>query len=149
MRSAAPTPDAYIAELDPERACEIRRVRDLVNSVIQPGFDERMAFGMISWDVPLEISGPTYNKQPLVYVALAAQKRHNALYLTCAYASPERSKRLADAFAAADKTLDMGKSCMRFRRADDLELDAIAAEIGSMTPVDFAAFANAARQPSS
>ena len=60
---------------------------------------ESMGWGMISWDVPLEVSGPTYNGQPLVYAGLAAQKNHNALYLYCVYASPERSERLKAAFA--------------------------------------------------
>ena len=92
---------------------------------------------MISWEVPIEVSGPTYNKQPLVYAGLAAQKNYNALYLNCVYGSPERSQRLANAFAEAGLKLDMGKSCIRFRTADDLALDAIAREIGSMTPQEF------------
>jgi hypothetical protein len=100
---------------------------------------------MISWEVPLEVSGPTYNKQPLVYAALAAQKNHNALYLNCVYVSEDRSRRLATAFADAGLRLDMGKSCIRFRRADDLELAAIAREVASMTPEEFAAIAPPAR----
>ena len=140
-RSSALTPDAYLAELEPERAAEIGRVREAVNAAMPDGFCERMAWGMISWEVPLEVSGPTYNKQPLVYAALAAQKNHNALYLHCVYASPERSRRLANAFADAGLKLDMGKSCVRFRKADDLALDAISLEIASMTPEEFAALA--------
>jgi hypothetical protein len=137
-RSDASTPDAYLAELDPERAVELGRVRDAVNAAIPDGFVERMAWGMISWEVPIEVSGPTYNKQPLVYAALAAQKNYNALYLNCVYASAERTGRLREAFAAAGKKLDMGKSCIRFKDADDLPLDAIAREIGSTTPEQFA-----------
>ena len=145
VRSSAGTPDDYLAELEPERATEIARVRDAVNAAIPDGFEERMAWGMISWEVPLEVSGPTYNKQPLVYAALAAQKNHNALYLNCVYASAGRSERLARAFADAGLKLDMGKSCIRFRKADELELTAIAREVGSMTPSEFAAAAPPAR----
>ena len=145
VRSSAGTPDDYLAELEPARAAEIARVRDAVNAAIPDGFEERMAWGMISWEVPLEVSGPTYNKQPLVYAALAAQKNHNALYLNCVYGSAERSERLAKAFAGAGLKLDMGKSCIRFRKADDLELTAIAREVGSMTPSEFAAAAPPAR----
>jgi hypothetical protein len=141
VRSTAPTPDAYLAELDPGRAAELGRVRDAVNAAMPDGFRERMAWGMICWEVPLEMSGPTYNKQPLVYAALAAQKNYNALYLNCVYASPDRSERLAAAFADAGLKLDMGKSCIRFRRADQLALDAISTEIASMTPREFAALA--------
>ena len=137
-RSDAATPDAYLAELEPGRAAELRRVRDTVNAAMPNGYVERMAWGMISWEVPMEVSGPTYNKQPLVYAALAAQKNYNALYVNCAYASAERTEQLRRAFADAGKKLDMGKSCIRFQRADDLPLDAIAREIGSTTPEEFA-----------
>jgi uncharacterized protein YdhG (YjbR/CyaY superfamily) len=137
-RSDAATPDAYLAELEPDRAAELGRVRDAVNAAMPDGYVERMAWGMISWEVPFDVSGPTYNKQPLVYAALAAQKNYNALYLNCAYASAERTEQLRRAFADAGKKLDMGKSCIRFQRADDLPLDAIAREIGSTTPEEFA-----------
>ena len=144
-RSDAATADAYLAELGPERAAELRRVRDAVNAAMPHGYVERMAWGMISWEVPMEISGPTYNKQPLVYAALAAQKNYNALYLNCVYPSAERTERLRQAFAAAGKKLDMGKSCIRFQRADDLPLDAIAREVGSTTPEEFVGVTDAAR----
>jgi hypothetical protein len=144
-RSSAATPEAYLAELEPGPAAELRRVRDAVNAAMPDGFEECMAWGMISWEVPLEVSGPTYNKQPLVYAALAAQKNYNALHLNGVYGSAERTGRLAKAFAEAGLKLDMGKSCVRFRKADDLPLDAIAREIGSMTPREFASGAPPAR----
>jgi len=144
-RSTAVTADAYLAELEPRRAAELGRVRDAVNKALPDGYVERMAWGMISWEVPSAVSGPTYNKQPLVYAGLSAQKNYNALYLNCVYASPERSRRLAKAFKEAGLKLDMGKSCIRFRKADDLALDAIAHEIGSMSPQEFAAAAAAGR----
>ena len=143
-RSNASTPDAYIAELEPDRAAELGRVRDSLNAAMPDGYVERMAWGMISWEVPIEVSGSTYNKQPLVYAALAAQKNYNALYLNCVYVSAERTERLREAFATAGKKLDMGKSCIRFKRADDLPLDAIASEIGSTTPQQFAGVSAAA-----
>ena len=136
-RSTAATPDDYLAELESARAAELRRVRDAVNAAMPDGYAERMAWGMISWEVPLELSGPTYNKQPLVYAALAAQKNHNALYLNCVSGSGARTEALRRAFAAAGKKLDIGKSCVRFKRADDLALDAISAEIGSVAPERF------------
>lgn len=144
MRSDAATPQAYLDEQEPARRAELVRVRDLVNACLPDGYVERMAWGMISWEVPIEVSGPTYNKQPLVYASLAAQKHHNALYLNGTYASAERSGRLRQAFAAAGRKLDMGKSCIRFERAGDLALDAIGEEIASTTPEQFAAIAKAA-----
>ena len=144
-RSTAATPDAYIAELAPDRADDIARVRALVNDALPPGYVERVSWGMLSWEVPLELSGPTYNKQPLVYVALAAQKNYNALYLNSADASDERGARLAAAFTAAGKKFDMGKSCLRFKRADDLVEQAVREELASTTPEEFVARSRSAR----
>jgi hypothetical protein len=149
VQSKAATPEAYLAELDPARAAEIAAVRDLVNSALPAGLVERMAWGMISWEVPLEASGPTYNCQPLVHTALAAQKNYNALYLSCVYSSPERSARLKAAFAAEGKKLDMGKSCLRFRRAEDLAQDAIREVIASVTPQELILSYEASRARSS
>ena len=143
-RSDAPTPDAYLAELPADRAAEIARVRDIVNAAIPDGYIERMAWGMISWEVPIELSGKTYNGQPLVYAALAAQKNHNALYLNCTYGSKERTEALRERFAASGRKLDMGKSCVRFWTSDDLDLDAIGEAIAAVTPDDFVAQTNAA-----
>jgi uncharacterized protein YdhG (YjbR/CyaY superfamily) len=141
-RSSAATPDAYIAEQEPARAAELARVRDAVNAALPDGYVETMAWGMIAWEVPLEVSGPTYNRQPLVYVGLAAQKNYNSLYLTCACDSPDRTEQLRRAFAASGRKLDMGKSCIRFRKADDLDLEAIAAEIRSIPPPEFVALSS-------
>ena len=145
VHSSAATPDDYIAALVPDRATEIAAVRDAVNAALPAGYVERMAWGMISWEVPVEVSGPTYNGQPLVYAALAAQKNRNSLYLNCAYVSAERTERLRQAFAASGHRLDMGKSCLRFRRAADLDLDAVREEIASAAPAEFVALYAAAR----
>ena len=147
-RSEAPTPDAYIAELPADRAAEIARVRAAVNAALPGGYVERMAWGMISWEVPLKVSGPTYNGQPLVYAALAAQKHHNALYLNCTYASAQRTERLRQRFAASGKKLDMGKSCVRFKTADALDLDAIAESVAALSPREFVAETAAAHSAS-
>ncbi|MEO5971796.1 MAG: hypothetical protein ABIP91_00315, partial [Sphingomicrobium sp.] len=77
--SSAATPTAYVDAHDPARAAEIAAVRNLVNAALPAGYVERMAWGIISWEVPLEVSGPTYNGQPLVYAGLAAQKNYNAV----------------------------------------------------------------------
>jgi len=135
VSSKAPTPEAYIAELPPERAAFVSRLRDLVNANLPDGYVERMSWGMISWEVPPERYRDTYNGQPLVYAGLAAQKNHIALYLNCVYASQERSERMRSAWAAAGKKLDMGKSCLRFKRAEDVAEDVLAQALRSI-PVD-------------
>ena len=115
-----------------------------MNAAMPAGYVERMAWGMISWDVPVEVSGPTYNKQPLSYAALAAQRNHNALYLNCVYGSEDRTESLRRRFAESGRKLDMGKSCIRFQRADDLDLAAVAEMVAAVTPDAFVAQTNAA-----
>lgn len=137
VSSKAATVADYLDSLEPDRRAEIERVRAVVAAAIPPGYDEVMRWGMITWEVPLAVSGPTYNKQPLAYAALAAQKNANSLYLNCA--SGDRTEKLQAAATAAGKKLDMGKSCIRFKRADDLPLDAIGAEVASRGPEEFAA----------
>jgi len=134
-RSSATTPEAYLAELPSERRADIAAVRDVIRKNLPEGYGESMNWGMISYGVPLERFANTYNKQPLCYVGLAAQKNYNALYLMRVYGDKEQEKRLRDAFKKAGKKLDMGKSCVRFRKADDLPLDTIG-EIVASTPVD-------------
>jgi hypothetical protein len=135
VSSKAATPDAYIAELPPERAELVSRLRDLVNAHIPPGYEERMSWGMIGWEVPLSRYPDTYNRQPLVYAGLAAQKNYTALYLNCVYASAERTERLKAAWAESGRKLDMGKSCLRFKRWEDVAEDALAEAIAAV-PVD-------------
>jgi len=143
--SKATTVDQYLAELPADRRAEIEKVRDLVNSALPRGYREGIGYGMIGWVIPLEDYPDTYNKQPLAYAGLAAQKNYNSLYLNCVYASKERTERLRAAFAAAGKRLDMGKSCIRFKRADDLPLDVIRDEIASTTPEQYIRIYEAAR----
>jgi hypothetical protein len=135
VSSKAPTPEAYLDELPPERAGFVSRLRDLVNANLPDGYVERMSWGMISWEVPAETYPDTYNGQPLAYAALAAQKNYTALYLSCVCASAERTERLKAQWAAAGKKLDMGKSCLRFKRPEDVAEDVLAETIRSI-PVD-------------
>ncbi|HEX8062766.1 MAG TPA: DUF1801 domain-containing protein [Allosphingosinicella sp.] len=133
--SKAPTPEAYLEELPPERAGFVARLRELVNANLPDGYVERMNWGMISWEVPLTRYPDTYNGQPLVYAALAAQKNHTALYLNCVQASEERTRALRAQWAAAGRKLDMGKSCLRFKRPEDVAEDVLAHTLRSI-PLD-------------
>ena len=135
--SKAATVEQYLAELPDDRRAEIEKVRDAVNAALPAGYCEGIGYGMIGWVIPLADYPDTYNKQPLAYAGLAAQKNHNSLYLNCVYASPERTERLKAAFAEAGKKLDMGKSCIRFKSAGELPLDVIGDEIASTSPQQF------------
>jgi hypothetical protein len=135
VSSAAKTVDAYLAELPAERREVISTVRRMVNAHMPPGYEETMNWGMISWQIPLARYPDTYNKQPLGYVALAAQKNNYALYLVAVYADGEQERKLRTGAASMGKKLDMGKSCVRFKHPDDLPLAAIGELIASM-PVE-------------
>ena len=137
VSSKASTVADYLAELPADRRAEIERVRDAVNAALPEGYREGIGFGMIGWVIPLDAYPDTYNRQPLAYARLAAQKNYNALYLNCVYASADRSEALKVRAEAAGKRLDIGKSCIRFKRADDLPLDLIAEEIALTTPAEF------------
>lgn len=135
VSSAAATVEAYLAGLPPERRAVVAAVRALVNAHLPDGYVEGMNWGMISWEIPLARYPVTYNKQPLVYAALAAQKNNYALYLMCAYADLQIERDLRTAYAAAGLKLDMGKSCLRFRGLDALLQPAVAAAVAS-TPLE-------------
>jgi hypothetical protein len=134
-RSKAATVDEYLAELPEDRRAVVSAVRDLVLANLPDGYRGAMNWGMISYEVPLERYPKTYNKQPLCFVALAAQKNHYALYLNCLYAGSDGEGSLRAEFERAGKKLDMGRSCVWFKAIDDLALDAIARVIAG-TPVD-------------
>lgn len=133
--SSARTVDEYLAELPPERRAVVSAVRDVMRRHLPDGYVEAMNWGMISYEIPLSRYPVTYNGQPLSYAGLAAQKHNYAVYLTGVYQHPALEARLRDAFARAGKRLDMGKSCLRFKRIEDLPLDVIG-EIVEAIPVD-------------
>ena len=137
--SKAATVEEYLAELPPERREVVSKVRDLVRRHLPKGYNETMSFGMISYGLPLSRYPTTYNGQPLGYVALAAQKNYYALYLMGPYMDAEQGKQLADAFKKAGKKMDMGKSCLRFKKLDDLPLDAVGRAIASTPPEELIA----------
>lgn len=133
--STAATVDEYLEELPEDRATVVAHVRRLVNASIPPGYVEGMLYGMITWMVPLEIYPETYNGKPLAYVSLAAQKNYYSLYLMSVYSDSEEEVRLRQQWLARGTKLDMGKSCLRFRRVDDLHEDLVAGVIAAV-PMD-------------
>lgn len=145
-RSGAATVEEYLDELPEDRRRVVSAVRDVVLRNLPEGYRESMKWGMISYELPLERYPDTYNGQPLAYAALAAQKSHCALYLHCVYQQPGRDAWLAEEFRKAGKKLDMGKSCVRFRRLEDLPLDVVGRVVASTPPDEFVAQYEASRR---
>ena len=135
MDSSAGTVEQYLEGLPPERRAAISTVRDVINRALPDGYVEDIAFGMIAWSVPLERFPDTYNGQPLGYVALAAQKRYYSLYLNAVYTGSVEEAEFRRRWEATGRRLDMGKSCVRFKRVDDLDLGLVS-EVVAGTSVD-------------
>ena len=135
VSSKETTPAAYLASLAPEHRKVIAAVRAVIKKRLPKGYIETMNWGMLSYEIPLSRYPDTYNKQPLMYMALAAQKNNYALYMTGVSGDKVLIGRLAAAYKAAGKKLDMGKSCLRFDKLEDLPLDVIGDIVAAM-PVE-------------
>ena len=135
VMSKQPTPAAYLDSLPEERRKVIRAVRAVIRKNLPKGYMETMNWGMLAYEIPLSRYPDTYNNQPACYVGLAAQKNNYAIYLTTAYADPSLMQQLRDWYTAEGKRFDMGKSCLRFKRLEDIPLDIVGSIVAS-TPVE-------------
>jgi uncharacterized protein DUF1801 len=133
-RTNAATVDDYLEELPDDRREVMTAMRALIRKHIPKGYRESMNWGMISYEIPLEVFPDTYNGQPFGYVALAAQKNYFALYLMGACIDGKQREALEKAFAKAGQKIDMGKSCLRFKKLSDLPLETVASVIAATPP---------------
>lgn len=145
MRSDAATVDEYLADLPEERREAIGTVRDVILANLPAGYEEVMRWGMITYEVPLAAEPDTYNGRPLMYAALASQKNHMAVYLTGVYADDEARERFLEAYRATGKRLDMGKSCIRFRKLENLPLEIIGDAVSRYPVPEFLTLVTQAR----
>lgn len=130
-----PEVEDYFADLETNQRTVLYPVIDTVRDAMPAGYRLGMYGGMPGWAVPLETLPNTYNGQPLLYLSLAARKNYNSLYLMGLYGDPEAAAAFRSAWAATGRTLNMGKSCLRFRTLDDVDLELIAQTVASV-PVD-------------
>lgn len=140
------TVEEYLESVPEPRRGDLETVRNTVLRNLPKGYVETVAWGMICYEIPLADYPDTYNKKPLMFAALSAQKNHLSLHLMCTYGDEEREAELRTAFAEAGKKLDMGKSCIRFRTAGDLDLTAIGRMIKATPPKRFIAKYEASRK---
>jgi hypothetical protein len=134
MQSNAATVEAYLASLPEDRRSAISAVRQVILDNIDPAFEEGMTYGMIGYYVPHSLYPAGYHcdpKQPLPYINLASQKQHMSLYMMSLYLG-ESTDSFVAAWAKTGKKLDMGKSCIRFKKVENLALDVIAEAIRSV-----------------
>ena len=131
------TVDEYLATLPETQQSVLARVRDTVRKNLPKGYEEVMYGKFIAYVIPLSRFSKTYNGHPLQYVALAAQKNYYSLYLMVPYGDSGELAQLRDGFRKAGKKLDMGKSCVRFKKLDDLPLDVIGESIARTSVDDY------------
>lgn len=144
MQSVATTVKDYLASLPEDRRMAIEKVRAVIRKNLPTGVVERMNWGMIAYEVPLKAYPDTYNGQPLMFAALASQKNHMAVYLSGIYGSSDLRARFDEDYAASGKKVNMGKSCVRFKKLDDLPLDVIGRAIAACSLERFVAVHDAA-----
>ena len=139
MRSDARTVAEYVSSLPDDRRETFEAVRRVIVEHLPDGFVETMEFGSPSYVVPLERYPGTYNGRPLPLASLASQKRYLALYLMGVYGDEGTATWFRERWRETGKRLDMGKSCVRFRRLDDLPLELVGEAIGRVSLDEFVA----------
>ncbi|MEY5023216.1 MAG: hypothetical protein RL569_129 [Actinomycetota bacterium] len=138
VSSHAATVEQYLVELADPRRSEITQHLELIRDNLPASFIETMAWGMIVFQVPLEVSGPTNNDQPFAALALASQKNHISFYLSAIYASEQLTAEFQKRWTKICKRLDMGKSCVRFTALEKADLETRAWAVSLFEPEQLA-----------
>jgi hypothetical protein len=128
MQSKAKTVAAYLKELPPDRREAVEAVRRVILDNVDENIEEGMTYGMIGYYIPHRVFPRGYHcdpSQPVTFAGIASQKNHMSVYLMPVYGDSNSEKRLREGFERAGKKLDMGKSCVRFRKVEDLSLETI------------------------
>jgi hypothetical protein len=135
MQSKATTVSDYLASLPPDRRTAIEAVREVILANLDHDYEEGMQYGMIGYYVPHRVYPAGYHadpKQGLPFAGLASQKNYMSVYLMGLYCGCVEGvddtallKWFREAWAKSGKKLDMGKSCIRFKKVDDLALDVL------------------------
>ena len=138
MQYEAETPDEYIAGLPEDRKLAISTLRKVINDKLPKGFKETMGYGHMGWVVPHETYPAGYHcdpKQPLPFMGIASQKNHIAVYAKCLYGNVDQLEWFrAEWPKHSKKKLNMGKSCIRFTKLEDIPLDLIGELASKVTP---------------
>ncbi len=129
MKIEAQSPEEYISKLQEERQIAITKIRETILKNIPDGFEEGMGYGMISYHVPHTLYPNGYHcnpKLPLPFINLASQKNFVALYHSGIYANENLYTWFVNEYPKHCKTkLDMGKSCIRFKKMNDIPFELI------------------------
>jgi uncharacterized protein YdhG (YjbR/CyaY superfamily) len=141
MQIQADTPEEYVEKLPEDRKEVIQKIRTTVNKVLPKGFKETVGYGMIGWVVPHSIYPSGYHcdpKQPLPFMGVASQKNHIGFYHMGIYADEQLLNWFTENYPKHCKTkLDMGKSCIRFKKPENIPFELISQLVAKMTVEDW------------
>lgn len=141
MQSKAATPEEYIESLPDEKKEAMVKLRSVIKKNLPKGFAEVMNYGMLGYVVPHSKFPAGYHcdpKQPLPFLSIAAQKNFVAVYHMGIYADQKILKWFTGEFPKHSKSkLDMGKSCIRFKKPDQIPFKLIGELASKMTPDDW------------
>lgn len=146
VKSDASTVADYLESLPEDRRKAMSEVRKVIKKNLPKGYQECMAWGMIGYVVPLKRYSETHNGEPLLIAALGSQKNYMAIYLMCTYGDKASDKWFRDRYKASGKKLDMGKSCVRFKKVEDLPLDLIGEAVARVSVEKYIEFYEKARK---
>lgn len=140
MQSDATSPKEYIESLPEDRKRIVTEMRKVIRKNLPKGFKEQMSYGMIGYVVPHSLYADGYHcdpKLPLPFINIASQKNHIAFYHMGLYGGAYLDWFQKEWPKHSTKKLDMGKSCIRFKKPEDVTLDLLGQLCAKMTPEDW------------
>lgn len=141
MKIEANSLEEYLNKVPEDRQSAFRTLYQTISKNLPKGFQEGLSYGMIGWTIPLETYPEGYHctpNTPLPFINLASQKNFIALYHMGIYANPELLNWFVTEFPKySARKLDMGKSCIRFKKVEDIPYDLIAELCQKITPQDW------------
>lgn len=141
MQSDASTPKEYLDSLPEDRKAAMAELRKVIRKNLPKGFEEAMSYGMLGWVVPHSLYPAGYHcdpKLPLPFLSIASQKNFIAVYHMGMYADEKLLRWFTSEYAKrAEGRLDMGKSCIRFKKPDRIPYELIGEMAARMTPKEW------------
>ena len=138
MQYKAVDAEDYISQIPAERQAAMKKLRAVIKKNLPKGFKEGVGYGMMGWSVPHSLYPAGYHckpEDPLPFMGIASQKNFIAVYHMGIYASPSLHKWFVTEHAkASTKKLDMGKSCLRYKKPEDIPYDLIGELASKITP---------------
>ena len=138
---SANTPDEYIDQLPEERKVAVTKLRNIIKENLPKGFEETISYGMLSYVVPHSLYPAGYHvdkKQPLPFLSIASQKNHIAVYHMAMYSDEEILHWFKEEYPKhSTRKLDMGKSCIRFKKAEQIPYELLSELLQKITVEDW------------